>query len=423
MKFLPCLRWSQGRWWLPLDPTTADHLAAVLLDPNDQTARARHVAAIENRLQCDPALLIHAVLRRAEQQRRSPPDVLSIPRLARWLVQQAPRLFAEPDRELSPPPVTADNRRAWAALLQRCLALPVEDWMTTAPQWLAVHGPRVPSRWRATWPRLRPPVDPITLEPDSLRYAEGSLPLSRLAAVVRSERQLRGAFDQRLHTEKLASLKQFAYGLTHEINNPLANIVTRSEQLQAGEPDAKRHDSLQRIIAQAMRAHEMISDVMFFAHPPRPEMGSLDVVSLIDEVAAGYRERCEQLDIDLQVAATSTADGSPAELRCVADASMLHDAIDALLRNAVEAIGSVGRIVIDSGRRSDKVWVRVADSGPGLSEQARRHAFDPYYSGREAGRGLGLGLCRVYRIAKLHRGGASLSSGIAGCVARIWVRD
>ncbi|QEG43271.1 sensor histidine kinase [Roseimaritima ulvae] len=422
MTFLPCLRWSQSRWWLPLEPTTADSLAAVLLDPTDNAASARHVAAIEQRLQRDPALLMYAVLRRAEQSRRSPPKRYSLPRLSRWLVRQAPRLFAQPDRQLDAPTITAEDRQQWRLLTERCQALPIEQWMDSAPRWLAIHGPRVPARWRATWPQLRPPTEPLQRPALSLRYGDGTLPLSRLASVVRSERQLRTAFDHRLQTAKLASLKQFAYGLTHEINNPLANIVTRSEQLQADESDAKRHASLQRVIAQAMRAHEMISDVMFFAHPPQPNLGTVDVGGLVDEVMSAYRRRCEELDIELCLAQASAAAGSR-ELSCVGDAAMVHDAIDALLRNAVEAVGSAGRIVIDSGRRGDKVWVRVADSGPGLSEQAQRHAFDPYYSGREAGRGLGLGLCRVYRIAKLHHGGATLRSGPAGCTARFWLRD
>ncbi len=432
MKLLPCLRWSRSRWWLPLDATTAEALASVLLGTSGGSGaaaesgaeRRRHIETIQSRLHSDPSFLIFAVLRRAEQDRRkpqhrNPPDAISTARLAPWLLKRLPQLLAQPDRQLSAPAITAAERDAWQELAARCRNLPCEDWLSTAPQWLRITGEAPSMRWQATWPRLRCPqrdsaeAARADAEPP-LRYALGAMELSRLAAVVRSERQLRCGFDQRLQTEKLASLKQFAYGLTHEINNPLANIVTRSEQLQAGESDPKRVDSLQKIVGQAMRAHEMISDVMFFAHPPIPETAAVDLTALVNRVVAEYAQRCEQQGIEL-----NGVDAQP--LECTADAAMLHDAVDSLLRNAVEAIGSGGRIVVRRGRRGNKVWVSVADSGPGLSEVDRRHAFDPFYSGREAGRGLGLGLCRVYRIAQLHRGGASLSSGVAGCVARIWI--
>ena len=60
---------------------------------------------------------------------------------------------------------------------------------------------------------------------------------------------------------------------------------------------------------------------------------------------------------------------------------------------------------------------------PGLTEHARKHAFDPYFSGREAGRGLGLGLCRAYRIAKLHNGDVRLAGGPTGCVVTMEIPD
>jgi hypothetical protein len=104
---------------------------------------------------------------------------------------------------------------------------------------------------------------------------------------------------------------------------------------------------------------------------------------------------------------------------------MMLEAIRSLVRNAVEAIGCDGviELVCLSHVNHGKAGVvfEVRDSGPGLSEEARIHAFDPYFSGREAGRGLGVGLCRVDRIATLHGGTISLISGPAGCTARLWI--
>ena len=103
---------------------------------------------------------------------------------------------------------------------------------------------------------------------------------------------------------------------------------------------------------------------------------------------------------------------------------MMLEAIRVLLRNAIEAVGTGGTVVVSLDRQTEqdgsRYWViHVTDSGPGLSVEASRHAFDPFYSGREAGRGLGLGLCRAYRIAKLHQATVRVSAGLAGCVATI----
>lgn len=101
------------------------------------------------------------------------------------------------------------------------------------------------------------------------------------------------------------------------------------------------------------------------------------------------------------------------------DPLMIGEAIGALIRNAIEAISDGGRIGILVHETESALFIEVADSGPGLSEQARKNAFDPYFSGREAGRGLGLGLCRVARIAELHGGTAEITGSIVGCIARI----
>jgi signal transduction histidine kinase len=105
-----------------------------------------------------------------------------------------------------------------------------------------------------------------------------------------------------------------------------------------------------------------------------------------------------------------------------ADPSMIGEALGALIRNSLDAIGCQGTIMVTLHDSTDHCTIQVADSGPGLSLQARQHAFDPYFSGREAGRGLGLGLCRAYRICQLHHGEIFLGGGPVGCIATILLR-
>ena len=80
-------------------------------------------------------------------------------------------------------------------------------------------------------------------------------------------------------------------------------------------------------------------------------------------------------------------------------------ALRALLRNAQEAIGHNGHVEVNLAASEDDVRIRVADDGPGVTPEQRRHLFDPFYSARQAGRGLGLGLSKAWRIVVTNHGG------------------
>jgi signal transduction histidine kinase len=216
--------------------------------------------------------------------------------------------------------------------------------------------------------------------------------LSRLAV-------LEHDFAGQLEREKLAAMQALAYGASHEINNPLANIAARAQSLLVDEKDPQRRRSLATINAQAFRAHEMIADLMLFAKPPAPQKKSVDLVPLAEQVVRELADDARDQGTELIRQA-----GGTSELVVQADEAQLGVALRALCQNALEAVRRGGRIFVTVDRSGGAAQIRVADSGPGLTEEARRHLFDPFYSGREAGRGLGLGLSKVWRIMELHGG-------------------
>ncbi len=210
-------------------------------------------------------------------------------------------------------------------------------------------------------------------------------------------------FQTRLQTEKLAALKQLAYGASHEINNPLANIATGAQALMQLEPDEDRRHRLANIYQQSMAAHEMISDLMLFAHPPAPEMKTEDLRGLVSEIL----NRAEQQNRSIGVTFGPGVDSAKI------DRNQIIIAIEALLRNAFEAIAQMEdaptpkvsmRVDVVSESATDWLRIFVVDNGLGFTAQQNRHLFDPFFSGREAGRGLGFGLSKAYRIVKLHHG-------------------
>lgn len=220
-------------------------------------------------------------------------------------------------------------------------------------------------------------------------------------------RELESEFSTVLEREKLASLKELAYGASHEINNPLANISTRAQTLMREEPDPERRRKLAVINAQAFRAHEMISDMMLFARPPMLERSPCDLTAMADQVI-------NELLPDAQAQGTSLV-RRPSDLPVVvsADGDHLSVALKALCTNSLEALGRDGSIDVlvrrgppdlPPGAAGDWVEILVNDTGPGIPPHVRRHLFDPYFSGREAGRGLGLGLSKCWAIVHQHGG-------------------
>jgi signal transduction histidine kinase len=237
------------------------------------------------------------------------------------------------------------------------------------------------------------------------------------------------SFDEALQRAKLDALKELAYGASHEINNPLANIATRAQTLLRDETDPERRRMLEAIRLQALRAHEMISDLMLFARPPEPQRESVDVGELVGRVAEEFRVQCRERRIALSLDRTS--DLPP----LWADREQLAVALTALVANAVEAIGSDGAVLLRAAtqdvdvpqpdatgelRTGRVVVLEVIDDGPGIAAEALPKIFDPFYSGREAGRGLGFGLSKCWRIVELHGGRVSVvNNPTRGVTARI----
>lgn len=208
--------------------------------------------------------------------------------------------------------------------------------------------------------------------------------------------------------ERLEALAEFAAGAGHEINNPLATIIGRAQQLLKDESDPQRRQSLAIIASQAYRVRDMIGDVMTFARPPAPELREVDALAqtkavierLTDTLVAG---RCRA---EVESARQTVIHADPAQFSVV---------LSELVRNAITALQpDGGTIQINVESVDQSVAVAVTDHGKGFTPLEREHAFDPFFSGRQAGRGLGFGLCKAARIVHLHGGTISIQSGPGG---------
>lgn len=214
--------------------------------------------------------------------------------------------------------------------------------------------------------------------------------------------------------EKLESLAEFAAGAGHEINNPLATIIGRAQLLLKDETNPERRQMLMTIGAQAYRIRDMIGDTMLFGRPPLPEIKELDLRTTIENVVS------KQLD-DLNVDGCSVKLEITDSIRVRADSAQFSVVMSELIRNSRQALQpDGGEILISSSVQGECAIIEIHDHGRGFTEKERRHAFDPFFSGRQAGRGLGFGLPKCWRIIEQHGGTIGITSVPSGpTIARV----
>jgi signal transduction histidine kinase len=212
--------------------------------------------------------------------------------------------------------------------------------------------------------------------------------------------------DDRLRDRKLLGLAEFAAGAAHEINTPLAIISGQAQQLLRSERDSERTGALKKIISQTQRIHALLRDLMLYARPPVLACRSMELEPLLKRIMREYASLAKERGVRLD------RTGSHRRLVLRADPALLEAAVGCLVQNGIEAapVGGWVRIGCTSQTRHSLV-ISVEDNGPGLTAAQREHGFDPFYSGRTAGRGVGLGLSKVWRIAQLHGGDVRVTSG------------
>jgi len=205
-------------------------------------------------------------------------------------------------------------------------------------------------------------------------------------------------YAERVEAAKLAAVAEFAAGASHEINNPLAVISGHSQYLLKHESDPGRREALESIVRQTRRIHSVLAELMLFARPPEPRPEWLDLARVVREAMAELAPLAAERGVEVQSGHLTTP------LWAEADPKQLRIAVAALVRNGVEAAPPGGWVRVNTTVRPDRLEVAIEDSGPGPDDRSRAHLFDPFYSGRAAGRGRGLGLPAAWRLARENGG-------------------
>ncbi len=224
------------------------------------------------------------------------------------------------------------------------------------------------------------------------------LPLEeRIDVLVAQLGEARGDFDHQLRDAKLGALAEFAAGASHEINNPLAVISGNAQWLRGREPDPEKAQHLQTILRQTQRIHELLTGTRQFARPSAAKAGVHSTESLVVRAFRDAEVEADALGVKLEM--ERIAD-SPLH----ADGEQIRTALGHLINNALAAAGSGGWVKLSSTIRGETVAIHVDDGGSGPDVESQDHLFDPFYSGRSAGRGRGLGLPIAWALARNNGG-------------------
>lgn len=228
------------------------------------------------------------------------------------------------------------------------------------------------------------------------------------------EVQSRDLYYQLLQTEKMAALGQTISGVAHELNNPLATILSWAERLsQHAESDDPIKRGLDVILSESERAARIVRNLLTFARKRQSTRALVDLNEIVKETLSlrAYEQRITNISVIPALAA-----GLP---MIFADGHQVKQVLLNLLMNAEQAmLGAHGRgtIVIrtwhDSARQV--VVMEVNDDGPGVPDDVQGKIFDPFFTTKEVGKGTGLGLTVAYAIVQEHGGRIRLESRKGG---------
>jgi two-component system NtrC family sensor kinase len=248
----------------------------------------------------------------------------------------------------------------------------------------------------------------------ALRRVEGDLKALNVELEQKVEDRtadLRRAQAALVQTEKLSSLGQLSASIAHEINNPLAGILTFAKlvtrQLETAVPDPAQRATLTRNLAlverEAGRCSAIVRNLLDFARERPLKLEAVDANAAVEESLqlVGHKLDIAGFRLDRRLHPVPPVRADFGELR---------QAVVNLALNAMEAMGEAGTLVVetrtcDGGRT---VEIAVEDSGPGVDPENLKKIFDPFFTTKEKGTGLGLSV--VYGIVQRHGGRIDVES-------------
>jgi two-component system NtrC family sensor kinase len=229
-------------------------------------------------------------------------------------------------------------------------------------------------------------------------------------------RELKNAHEHVLHVEKMASVGKLAAVVAHEINNPLAGILTYAKLLRKwidkGEMGAAKLEEarqcLELIASESRRCGDIVKNLLTFSRTAPLNVAPTNLNTVIDRCVRLVQHQFEMNGVELQL---EVAEDLPL-VQC--DGAQIEQVLLALVMNAIDAMPRGGSLWIRTRviAAKDEVQLEVRDDGTGIAPEILPHLFEPFQTTKESGRGVGLGLAVSRGIVERHGGRIEVQSEI-----------
>ncbi|WP_072321622.1 sensor histidine kinase [Luteibacter sp. UNCMF366Tsu5.1] len=265
--------------------------------------------------------------------------------------------------------------------------------------------------------RIASPIVALTAFTRGFRQGESSLPAmpSRATAEVdelhRAYMEMIQALEQSreqiVRAGKLAVVGEMAAIMAHEVRTPMGILRSAAQLLQRqADLDDRQRELIGFIFSETERLNRLVTLLLECARPNPPDFMSHDLLEIVDSVIGLLESRAERAGVSL----SRQSDGGDIVLRC--DREQMMQVFLNLILNALSFVGEGGHIRVSTHSDEDALWVSVADDGPGVPPELRQRIFDPFFSRREGG--VGLGLTIVQQIVHAHGGTLSVGESAWG---------
>lgn len=208
------------------------------------------------------------------------------------------------------------------------------------------------------------------------------------------------ARERRIHGDRLTAMQTLSAGLAHEVRNPLNAAKLQLELLERrlirqGSDDPRLIEPVELAQKEIERLTELLNDFLAFARPPELHTHETDVATIVRQVVELQRLDAERRGSELALTA-------PDKLLAHVDGSKIKQLVLNLLRNAIEVVPRGGHVAVALAGSHDDLVITVSDDGPGIPEAVQPRIYEPFFSTKEGGTGLGMSI--VHSLVALHAG-------------------
>jgi signal transduction histidine kinase len=218
------------------------------------------------------------------------------------------------------------------------------------------------------------------------------------------------ARERRAQADRILAMQTMSAGLAHEVRNPLNAAMLQLELLErrlhriGGDPKLTEPTELAQKEIERLTA--LLNEFLVFARPPELHAQEHDVVAVVRQVIDLERVTAERRGVTLAIEA------APAQVLAEVDVAKVHQLVLNLVRNACEAVPDGGHVTAGVQVDDARCLIRVSDDGPGIPDHVVRRIYEPFFSTKEGGTGLGMSI--VHSLVSLHGGSIDLRTGPGG---------